>query len=718
MSTSLKKQSFFIGSSPVELCRNAHEVIEIRGDDWISVYKGIGYAHAIDRLSQLLFTRLLAEGRISELILDTEKTFSLDFTIRKLGFKQDIQDEIKKLEPWALSLLEAYCEGINAYIEKRGIPLFFRFLKMKEGLWSVEDVLLVAKLQMYLGLAQLQEHAERFIIQSIQEGVSIEKLKQIFSPHLDGLTEKIISLIRNIPLEPTYLNENFLPGASNNWAVSAKKSASSFPLLCSDPHLQINRLPPLWYEVVLHAGEQSCIGITSPGFPGVIIGRANELSLGITYGMMDTIDFFIEKVERGVCEREEAFCPLNRREEVIRRKKKGEKRAFFFETQWGVIERKNWENEDLEEGNYFSLNWSAKTGGIASSVNAITRLWTEKTVKQAQKIVGEMTFPFNWVLADSEGNIGYQQSGRLPNRKHAGLYPLPAWEKENLWNGFVPSDQLASEYNPERGFVLSANDDKNQNGKPISITLAFKTYRYQRIYRELNQEKKFSLEEMQRLQTDLYSIQAELFIDQIRDFIPENLPGFHLRNWDLCYTKESKGAAVFDAFYRTLLLEVFGKEFGKQAWKEMMNFQSLLIYTHGLFDRILLEGEEALWFGNEGREGCFKRVLETSLRGFSNHIPTWGEVNRFYLNHIFLPKLFSKGPYPLQGNMATVSVSHLFSHYGRSIALGASYRFATDMGMRSIHSALCGGVSEKRFSKGYVSDLSNWLAMKYKKLSI
>lgn len=714
-----KARTIHIADSTLELARNQHGIVEIRGEDPFALQRGIGFAHAHDRMMQLFITRILAQGRVCEFLFDTVESFALDVLIRKLGFYQDIQEDRTNLAPETLRWIEAYCEGINAYLEHYGTPLICKLLKIKSHHWTVLDVMAVTKFHLYFGLTQIQERVERFIIQAIHDDVSVEKLKQIFTPHLDTLDSKLISTIKKAHLERPYLDEQmeFMPGMSNNWAIAASKSASGSALLCNDPHLQINRLPPLWYEIVGHIGEEKRFGVTSPGFPGIIIGRSTHLSVGVTYGMMDMIDFFIEEVSDEQCRREEGTDHVTIREEVIQRKKDGEARLYFFESHAGVIERQQMHHQRLEEGLYFALNWSAKKNGVSPTLNAVAQLWTCQTVKEAQKVVAEMTFSFNWVLADSGGNIGYQQSGRLPVRKYSGLYPLPAYEKEALWNGFVPAQELVSEYNPERGFVASANDDKNQPGKPLSISVPYASYRFDRIDSVLSEKRKFTVADMKALQTDLYSQQAALFMEQIKHLIPDTPEGKILKAWDLRYEVSSKGATLFEAFYQDLLLDVFGKIFGRAVWESIVKCHSLLVFTHGHFDRILLTGDES-WFGEKGKEARLASVLEKSLSKFSQKVPTWGEWNQFYMDHMLfegkLPKSFGKGPYSVPGGRATIPALILFQEHERKIAAGASYRFITDMGKCEADTALCGGVTEGRFSKYYGSDLDLWLNFTYK----
>ena len=49
----------------------------------------------------------------------------------------------------------------------------------------------------------------------------------------------------------------------------------------------------------------------------------------------------------------------------------------------------------------------------------------------------------NFVYADTQGNIGYQATGRGPIRKQGnGLVPVDGATGDNEWTGFVPYDKL------------------------------------------------------------------------------------------------------------------------------------------------------------------------------------------------------------------------------------------------------------------------------------
>ncbi|MEZ4551298.1 MAG: penicillin acylase family protein [Desulfobacterales bacterium] len=87
--------------------------------------------------------------------------------------------------------------------------------------------------------------------------------------------------------------------ASNNWVVSGKKTVSRKPVIANDPHLEINRLPNVWYEMALTVGDTYAMGGTMPGAPALLVGRNPHLTWTATYTFMDATDSWIEQCREG-----------------------------------------------------------------------------------------------------------------------------------------------------------------------------------------------------------------------------------------------------------------------------------------------------------------------------------------------------------------------------------------------------------------------------------
>ena len=143
----------------------------------------------------------------------------------------------------------------------------------------------------FVGLAQAQGDAETVLLQALRAGVDPAKLARLFHPRLDGLDDALLAAIRAVrhvsPLVPGLPPLSGL-WASNNVAVAGRLSSSGAALYATDPHLEVNRLPAIWYEVVgeLPDGDFR-IGVTVPGVPGLVMGRTRAIAGGFTYGFAD-----------------------------------------------------------------------------------------------------------------------------------------------------------------------------------------------------------------------------------------------------------------------------------------------------------------------------------------------------------------------------------------------------------------------------------------------
>jgi penicillin amidase len=593
----------------------------------------------------------------------------------------------------------------------------------------VSDTFATIKLMSYVGLAQTQQDFEKMLVQAIRGGVSIDKLKRLTSPHLDGLGDATVEHIRALrwidPLVPEAVRFlAVLPkvSASNNWAVAGARTAGSGAVICFDPHMEVNRLPAIWYEAVMNTDDDYRIGITMPGVPGLVMGRTRDLAFGFTYGFMDMVDYFIEECRDGRCRRSDGWHEVEVRTETIRRRSKDPLQITVRTTSHGVIEADSTRDE-LPDGLYLARAWSNQARAGSPSMTALYRIFKARTVPEAQQILRNVTISCNWVLADRAGNIGYQQSGRLPARQHSGLYPVPGWDDELAWQGDVDPGRLHAVLNPSDGFLATANDDLNPPNGPLVINLPMGSHRADRIRSVLADNHSVSIDDMRMLQLDLTSLHAERLMAMLRPHLPATPAADLLRQWDMRYDRKSIAATLFEEVYHELLRRVFGGGlFGVDAWDQLVSGTTVVADYYHLFDSVLLEGDPS-WFGARRRDEVCAEVLHDvldSIEVFS--VPTWGEQRKIMMrNVLFGGKLptwlgFDHGPVALEGNRATVVQGQIFTAYGRSTSFGVSWRFITDMATDEVRTILSGGPSGRRFSKWYRSEVDRWLAGEYKVL--
>jgi penicillin amidase len=717
-----------IGGRDIQFRRITGGVLEIRGRDDFDFASGLGFTHACDRALQILLTRLVGQGRLSECLAGSDENLRIDVFMREMGFARYAAMETAEMASDTKHFVDAYTEGVNRGLQLCGTPFELRLAGYRPEPWHTADTFTTAKLMSYVGLAQAQQDAEKFIIQALASDVRAETLRRLFSPWLDGVDENLVELLKQVRIEQPLLPpevRGVLPGpmASNNWAVAGSLTASGAPLQCNDPHLECNRLPAIWYEVVAHIKDDFRIGITMPGMPGLIMGRTRALSMGFTYGFMDMVDYFIEELSEGRFRRGASWADFDARTEKILRRKKAPVEITVRENMHGVLEADS-RNPRIQDGLYLCRAYANHRGGVANSLEAIRRLPLARTVDEAIESLRGFANSFNYVFADRTGNIGYRQTGRLPRRGHSGLYPTAGWDQANDWHGFVDDRELTCFRNPPEGFIITANNDTDLPGYPRTINLCMGSGRAERIRRLLENGRKHSIDDMQRIQTDVYSTQAERLMSRLRPLLPETPAARLLAGWDLRYDRESRGATVFEEVLRELLERIFGDNvFGLGVWRSLRDSSSLPHIYHHILDRILLGPDDPWFFGPAGQNALYREVLARVLSGIDPaRVRPWGSTQSVTMRNILLgrrlPRFlgFDYGPVSLEGGRATVVQCGIFRSHGRLAAVYPSYRYVADLAEEGVHSALAGGPSDRRFTGHYTTDIENWLHGRYKEL--
>ncbi len=706
----------------VRIIRNQSGIPEISADTMEGCAYGQGWTHAHDRQIQTLLTRVLLQGRAAECLAGDPELIEIDRFMRRMNFLPDPEEQIALLEPHVRAQMEAYCDGYNRCLSDNGTVWELKLLGYKPEPWTIPDTMILMKIMAYLGLGDAQVAMERLIVQMVKNDLPAKKLAELF-PYL---TEKIdYDLLKGVNLEPPLVPAAVkwlakLPKmmASNNWVVSGKLTESGKPILCNDPHLEVNRLPGIWQEIVIRCKDNVLLGASLPGAPGIAIGRTNAISWGVTYSFMDMVDFRVEHCRDGKYRRGSQWKPFKVREEIIKVKKGAPIVEKVYENDLGLLE-----GDPTREGHYLNLCWSAARGCGAGECNGLLSLPFAKNVREGMECFRQLdALTFNWVLADTQGNIGYQMSGRMYRRPRgvSGMVPLPAWEKKYNPRGFVPANRLPASYNPREGYIVTANQDLNHLGKDKPINLPMAPYRSARIAQLLRKKRVINAEYMKKMHFDLYSLQAQELMKVIRPLLPDDANGSTLRDWECVYTADSRGAMLFESVYLAILRAVFGDNgMGRETVDYLMKETGIFNDYYGNFDTILLNPRSA-WFAGSSREELFRRGI---AEGLAVKALPWGQTRQITLAHLLFggkfPVIlgFDRGPVTLPGSRATIPQGQIFRSAGRVTTFSPSYRMIADMATQSIQTTLAGGPSDRRFSKWYVSDLENWLRGIYKTLS-
>lgn len=718
--------------------RDSAGVPHVKAANWQAAVYAMGYLHALDRPTQIYFARTIAAGRAAERIASKPELVEMDIFLRRANLTHRLEEEVATLEPHVLDQLLWYCEGVNDGLSdgRRSLPMWVT--GFEPGPWNPEAVLLLGNLLSFAGLAVGEQESEQTLLELIQLGVEDERIRELFAPYLDGID---FAPLREVHITKRLSDEALelladLPrlAGSNAWAVSPARSATGSALLASDPHLEVNRLPAIWYEVVLDWSDESsdekhyAMGATLPGSPLMAVGRTSKVSWGVTYMAADTSDFFIEDCRPGGANgwqyrRGGLWRDFRVRREVIKRKGQSPLEIDVLENDLGTL---TCTPDPDQRGSYTSVAWIGSREGSGKAIGKWLDLFTSTSTQAAMQVVRESPHPsLVWVLADSQGHIGLQASGWLPQRPPhmSGITPLPAWDESNHWQGVVPPELLPRQYDPAIGFVATANEEQYRSDGPPLHASHLPDYRLKRIVERLTELPQATVEDMQALQYDVLSTHARDLLPILLAHVDNGPLKQRLSEWDCRYTPDSTQATLFHNFYRHLLLEIFGQEAGI-GWRRMLYLSTRMGYSKFLLtacDRALRKVTSSWW-----RDRDKAHMIRTAAkRAADEDDRPWSAINEFHFVNRFI-NLGSVGrllglrspPIAMPGCHATPFQGHLLTTKTRESTFAPSYHFVTDMGTDTAWTNLPGGPSESAFSWYYQSDLERWKNGEYKRLAI
>lgn len=716
----------------ITAARDDAGVPHIRAQSWQDGLYGLGYFHATDRGTQLLFSRSIAAGKGSSEIANTNELRETDRFFRRVGLHRRLEEEVQLLTDSHREELAAYCDGVNDGITAMGRSLPMWATGFKPTPWDPCAVVIVGQLLSFGGLAVSQMQNERLIVELIHAGAFEEGLREMFQPRLDNVD---FEQIRQIKMSTQLSDEALelltdLPrlAGSNAWAVSPNRSESGNALLASDPHLEINRLPAIWYEAVIEFDDRFVMGATLPGCPLFAVARTPDVAWGVTYMKGDTADYFLEDVKQDDTgkwqyRRGNDWRRFDIREETITPKGDDAEVLQCFENEQGVLEG---DPNELGAGLHLSFAWTGSKPGSGKAIGVWLDVVKSASTIDAMDLVRHSTQPsLCWIFADSAGHIGHQTSGLFPVRgnRQIGLAPIPAWDEANHWQGWIDAESLPRIYDPADGFVATANEEIHDADLPMLCTQTLNNYRKRRIDEMLAEIETASLADMQKIQYDKVSLQARDMLAIFLPRLPEGELKEKLSQWDCTYDVDRVEPAMFAKLYRNVLIEIFGQEQGI-GWKRMVYLCSRAGFSGMIIAAIdrLLHQQESSWWRDRNKGDLIRKAAEALIEEETDE-QKWGDVNyfhfadRYFGNHQVGRMLgFASQRYPMPGNFATPFQGLVWATATRAATFAPSYHFVTDLADDFALTNLPGGPNESRFSKYYNIDVPRWLTGEYKRL--
>ena len=519
--------------APIEIVRDTYNVPHIYGKNDTDLYFGLGYAHAQDRLWQLVVDRLTVQGRLSEIF--GNRALPLDEFMRRLNIYSLAQKSVIAQDDRTKEALESYAAGINArFLEinreslGRGAPELLLY-NIPLASWHPADSIALMKL---FALNSSSQYAKEILrARTLITLPDPKRIKDILpdSPETnDESTTRVLGkLDRSLPISPSQqqVNSNFFNsfannrfgGASNSFAAGNHRTAAKGTLLANDPHFKLS-VPSKFYLAHLDLSVGGVIGATIPGIPTIIAGRTPFIGWGISASYADNQDLFAEEVKKSdssMYRTPDGWKKFRTEETYIKIKgDKSKKITLKWSENGPILNKKNSQISDITpEGHEMALSWTMLSPND-TSVSALINLTYSMDLSAAFKALGELIAPaLNYTIIDSE-NIALQIAGRLPKRNanHStkGRLPSLGYIKENRWIGYKPYNTNPSFINPKNGLIT------NTNNKVVDITfpdhISFDwgdTQRIERLSRLMESRKVHTRDSFVEAQLDTVSFPAK-----------------------------------------------------------------------------------------------------------------------------------------------------------------------------------------------------------------
>ena len=487
---------------------------------------GFGYAQAKDRLEQILSSYRYAEGSMSEAF--GPEYIDLDYVQRVWRHAEISKEKYQQMPVRFRKILQAFIGGIKQYMQEHPD-------QVPEWAPDIQPWHPVALGRAFIWWWPLD--------QALDDLKSGKRKKE----HTHG---------------------------SNQWSVSGSRTESGAPILLIDPHLSWNK-DGHWFEARLHGGKLHVSGICVVGTPFIGLGHNRHLAWAATTGGPDCGDVYEEEIN-----------PDN----PLQYKYEGEWRDISVDTLHipvktdegvvtveRVVERTHHGPIQERDG----LKAYAIALPYAEEIGLVEQLYYMNTAKNLDEFKEALELrqfmPQNIMVADQEGNIYYQRTGRVPirNQKYDWSKPVPGNTKETEWQGIHPTKDLVQILNPETGFMQNCNISPATMfpGSPL-VSAKYPAYIYNDLDNRdnprgrqavalLSAETRMSFDRAQEIATDtgIYGVQP--WLDALKEAYAKYKRQYRdveqavnlIVQWDGHVNKESQGATLY-RFWRQELNKI------------------------------------------------------------------------------------------------------------------------------------------------------------------
>lgn len=678
----------------VRVFRNSFGIPHIVGRTIEDVVFAQGVAHAQDRLWQMDVWRRVGRGTLAE-VLGAEAV-PVDAFMRTLDIVGIARQNMRVVDKRTFALLEAYCRGVNTFIERNreDLPFEFDALQYTPAPWTPEDCLIVGRALAFevslafwsdLVFAQIAQKrgagAEGlfiprsavgpFVLDSSSRRIDTLGVNRVpgngATAQANEVLDHVAPLISTMRMVRNKLGMVGSGYGSNCWAVRAEDGATS---LANDPHLSVS-MPPKWYQIHLSAPGFNVIGMSLPGIPFVLSGRNDNVAWGFTNTMIDDVDYVAERVDPSnqnyYFEGNGTRVKFRYRRDTIRIRGRADSLIdlrftnrscvvsdyHLLRTPSVLTKTPRAMSTTMLNRTCLTMRWTARYK--SDEMTALLKINKSRTFSDVVSAVATWGAPtLNFSVASKDGAIGTVIAGFIPRRGSANPHlPIPTNVAGADWSGVASMTSLGSVRNPSRGFVASANNPVSSN-PPFYIGSIYEpSSRIQRIYELLSIYRSPTARDHKVMQLDIVSPYARQMCQRLIPILRKGTSRYGpveqrvlsaLARWDGTQASLDPAATVYAVFLQRMLWNTFQDELGPQLYDDWALVSNLPLRK---LDEMINEPTAQIWddVSTTQREDLawiairsfIEAVSELRERFDNEDIQTWtyGRIHTVTFPHLF-----------------------------------------------------------------------------------
>lgn len=716
----------------VEIRRDRFGIPHIFAAGEADAFFGLGFAQGQDRGFQIEALRRAVRGTLSELV--GRAALPVDRLSRRIGFLRAARRQLEVLDPELRAIVEAFARGVDAGRREgvRRSPHELAILRARPGPYAAEDVRGLLDFLSFAMAANWDCELERLRVLEEDGPAALRALEPeypawlpVSSPPGAPAGPAASRLEADLRLAREFLG---LGLASNIWAVAPSRTSSGRPILANDPHLP-PMVPPHWYLAHIEAPGFRVRGASFAGTPAIIVGHNEHGAWGLTAGMADNTDLYVEEVgPDGRSVRDgEGFVPCEVVEERIAVRGRGEVVERVLVTPRGPIV------SPALEGERRAISLRA-TWLEPLPIRGFMAVHRTRSLAEFRECFRDWpALSAGLAYAGADGTIAWGIAGRVPLRRtSSGLLPAPGWDPESAWEDRpVPFEEMPWVVDPPCGFVASANQKPVADGAgPFLGADWIDGYRMARISEALAERADWDVESSAELQRDERSLPWREIAPAILALRPRDARARKglaiLESWDGIVSADSAAAAVFELFSVEIVRRIverlaprsaawaLGKSHAAGAHRSVLS-----VRRSGWLARLLRERPPGIFRGPwEDELADALSATVARLERAAGPDPArwkWGSLRRLAWKHPLganpiLGRFFDVGPLPVGGDANTVAQAAVdpFDPLGNPL-FTASLRAVIHVGLwTESRFALPGGESGNPASPHYDDQLARW----------